>query len=261
MLMVGICYLFNSCAPMTIVKGNGNVITKEISITDYAVISASGSSLVVHYEQSEATPYLKVSVDDNIFEIYDFEVVDGDKLKIRPNKNHRFNTQIRPTEFIVYTNSRNLRAIDCAGSTTFLLESPLQTGDLDIDVAGSGNVKMPYRVDASKARVDIAGSGTIYADNLHCSEFSGDIAGSGEVHLTGSAEKAAYQIAGSGDYYGYDFVTEHVKADVAGSGNMQIHANSSIKVSVAGSGDIRYKGNATEVNQSIAGSGSVKRVD
>lgn len=66
------------------VEGNGNIITKEISISDYNEISTVGVMEFV-YEQSDAAPYLKIMIDENLFPLLKAQV-DGKELIIGPEK-------------------------------------------------------------------------------------------------------------------------------------------------------------------------------
>ena len=63
------------------------------------------------------------------------------------------------------------------------------------------------------------------------------------------------------DYIGCYFTIPSCSgADFNEDGHADVWAEESLSVSVAGSGDVRYKGEPKKVEQSIAGSGSVKRV-
>lgn len=69
-----------------------------------------------------------------------------------------------------------------------------------------------------------------------------NVAGSGTVKISGSADKANYSVAGSGDLYASDFKVQDISASVAGSGDIKCHAVEHLKARVSGSGTIGYKG-------------------
>jgi hypothetical protein len=252
-LLTGNCFSFRR------IKGDGNVITKEIAISDYKTIrSLGGGSMKVDYTQSDDAPGLTVTVDQNIFEMYDFEVRNGE-LRIEPKEKFK-NDRFAPTRFTVVTNSTGLRRVSAAGNSEYTVGSPLRTEELKFDLAGSAKVHLKDSVILRKLDVDIAGSGTLNAFALAGETFDGDIAGSGKMNLGGRITSASFEIAGSGTVHAFDLQTENVKCEVAGSGNFEVSANSSIRANVAGSGKIRYRGNPQVVTQ-IAGSGNVRKAD
>lgn len=260
--LVIICSLLalGSCLPGKVIKGDGNVITKTIPITDYSKLQAAGS-ITINYSQSDEEPFLQVTTDENILEVFEFTIEDGSTLRIRPKKEYRRNTVFRPTEFTINTNSRKFEKAEVAGSTKFNANSPLQTDRLSLSLAGNGEINLNGRVDAAKVTSEIAGSATLNAHELFCNDYKGSIAGSGTLNLGGATEKAVFEIAGSGDVRAFDFRIENMKCEIAGSGDIEAYVDNRIDVNVAGSGRVKYKGNATDIKRSIAGSGSVKKVD
>lgn len=86
-----------------------------------------------------------------------------------------------------------------------------------------------------------------------------DIAGSGNIHITGETKDELIKIAGHGDYKGEDLKAENAEIHIAGSGNVKVFADNKLEIHIAGSGDVYYKGNAT-IEQHIAGSGTIKKI-
>lgn len=218
------------------VKGNGNVVTKEISISDYKELIVEGGNIELTYTQSEEAPYLQIETDQNILDILETEV-HGDELKIRPS-NRR--TSIDPTRFIIKTNSKSLKDLKMAGSGEGRIEGLLKSHELELGIAGSG---------------------TLTADSLDVYELECDMAGSGEMILAGKAEKTKIKSAGSCYIKAFDLTTEWLNCKMAGSNNVDITVNQEITSKIAGSGELRFKGNPKEIHSNTAGSGSVTRVE
>ena len=63
--MVCIWLLTTNGFAQNTIKGDGNIITKEISISDYDEISYVGK-VNIEYEQSNASPFFKITIDENI---------------------------------------------------------------------------------------------------------------------------------------------------------------------------------------------------
>ena len=67
--MVCIWLLTTNGFAQNTIKGDGNIITKEISISDYDEISYVGK-VNIKYEQSNASPFFKITIDENICLLY-----------------------------------------------------------------------------------------------------------------------------------------------------------------------------------------------
>jgi len=104
--------------------------------------------------------------------------------------------------------------------------------------------------------VAIAGSGDITVDGVDTVEFVVEIAGSGYVRPTGTADHLSVSIAGSGNYEGASLNTADAQITISGSGSVLVNAEQNLDVSISGSGDVGYLQNPV-VTQSISGDGRV----
>lgn len=126
------------------IKGDGNIITKEISISDYDEISYVGK-VNIEYEQSNASPFFKITIDENILSHLDIKVK-GKTLIIQPKDEKKsfngksYGLNLQPTVCEIKTNSRELKEISAVGGGEFVAKSPLKTDKLDISVAGSSTI-------------------------------------------------------------------------------------------------------------------------
>lgn len=249
--------LLPGCSMFNIVKGDGNLVTNEISIGEYDGISITGSS-DINYTQSDAVPGLTVTVDKNIFDMYEFKVADR-KLLVQPKQ--EFETSaISPTKFIVTTNSKELKQAELAGHVVFKTDAPLTTGQLVIEMAGAGDINLNDSVKADKLQIKLAGSATLNAPAVRVGSFAGKVAGSGTFNLSGSAEKASFEIAGNGDVNAFGLQISDLRCEIAGNGTVEASVSTSIVAEVAGRGNIKYKGSPT-ISKEIGGIGSIEKVD
>lgn len=252
-----------SVATAKTVDGNGNVITKEISISDYNEISAAGVWEFV-YEQSDAAPYLKITIDENLFPLLQAEV-DGKELKIGPKRvnGNRLtgNTyNLNPTAFKVVTNSREIKELNVASSGNFIIAGPIDINKLEVNMAGSGKVLIEKRVKGNKLEINMAGSGDVIASDVDLSSAECSMAGSGFIQLGGKADRAEYNQAGSGGIKAFDCFVTKAECNISGSGTVQANAREHIEANIVGSGKVYYKGDPT-TSKSIIGSGKLKKVD
>lgn len=246
------------------IKGDGNVVKKEIAIKNYDHILLVGS-VDFEYEQSSASPYLRVEVDANILP-YLVVKVEGSTLKVYPKSlsgdedGHGPCYNFDPTVFKIKSNSPNLREAEVVGSAGLTVVSPLKVDRIEVSLAGSGSVNFDKALTGNKGEFSVAGSGSVNArdialDNLDCS-----VAGSGEITLKGALPRATFGVAGSGEINAFDCKVKNLECNVAGSGSVEAYAVDNLDASVVSSGEIMYKG-APTVNKSVMGSGSVRKVN
>ena len=227
--LVFLALLLINCSKGQVVVGSSNIISQEKQLSAYDRIEVLGSYDVIFTDGEVGK--IKIKAPDNILPLIQTEVSDG-LLRIDTGKN-RYRVK-EPIIIYVPVDSR-LKQVVIKGSADIYTEKSLETKALEVDVYGSGDVRL--QVDASSLALKIDGSGDIRVggktDNL-----SININGSGDVEVPNlKAEKAVINISGSGDVSAY--VTEDVD------------------ISIAGSGDVTIKGNPKKVKQKINGSGRV----
>ncbi len=222
-LLFLICGLFlvSSCIPTQTIKGDGNITTENIPVSEYDCLELEGGGMVVNYTQSDAPEGLEIKTDRNIFEKYEFNV-ENHKLKIRPKKEFRKHTNFRPTEFMVTANSRNLKKLAAAGSTHVNINSPLQAEEFEAGLAGSGIIQFHDTASFTNLKIEIAGSGTVRAFDCNMDELECKIAGSGDIEAS---------------------VVNKIKAEIAGSGS------------------VKYKGDPQDIQKKVMGSGKIEKVE
>lgn len=257
-ILFAVCLLLVGCQ-MKAVRGDGNLVTEIIPISDYEKLEASSASMKIKYVQSDEAPFLKVTVDKNIYDMYDFQVEDGNELRIIPKQSHR-QIFFSPTEFTVVTNSRHLRKAEMAGQVELNVDSRLITDKFNLEMAGSVVVNLNDSVITDNLDVEIAGSGQLNAMAIRCNFLKGDIAGSGNLNLGGFADECSYEIAGSGSVHSFNLESNRMNGEIAGSGSLEIFVNEQINMAVAGIGKVKYKGNAS-VHSDGAFMSSFEKVD
>lgn len=101
----------------------------------------------------------------------------------------------------------------------------------------------------------LPGSGGVTATGIWGEGFHANIAGSGDMALSGQVDNVELKIAGSGDIHAADLKARSVKVNLAGSGNMTVYASETANINVAGSGNVDCYGHPSQVNKNIVGSG------
>lgn len=216
----------------TEIKGNNNVVTQEITTQKYSKINVSGSIDVELVEGKEGDIILQA--EENLIEYIEVYCKNNTlTLKIRNNTYLKNIKQIK-----VQVPIEEISHISLAGSSTITGRNLLEMNELDINVAGSGEMSI----------------------NVNVQNLDLNIVGSGNLSITGSAENCFINVAGSGDLNGENLVSNHVNVKVAGSGQSVFECNNTLKAYVVGSGSVKYTGNPEILESKILGSGSIDSI-
>lgn len=213
------------------IKGNGDIITKTRTVSNYDKIGIAGAFDVKLFKGKEGE--ITIKADENLMEYIITEVKNGE-LKIKTKKNY------------------NIR-----GSKTIIITIPFN--DISaVSLAGSGDINSDDIIDSSDLKLSLAGSGNLNL-NISSKNLTSSIAGSGNMNVKGDSKEFTCSIAGSGNINGYNLKASKVNVKIAGSGNVKVHAINEIHAKSEGSGNIYYTGNPSIEKTSSVGSGSIKK--
>jgi hypothetical protein len=178
----------------------------------------------------------------------------------------------------IYITVKDIEGLSVGGSGDLIGETKIVADDIDLNVSGSGNMKV--EVEASgDMESDVSGSGNIDLRGK-CRNFNSDVSGSGRVTLalnasgnadfgvsgsgkieaSGVASKVKANISGSGRVLAADLETNSCEVRITGSGDVEINVKNELDANITGSGSVRYKGNPSKVNSHSAGSGNVRKL-
>jgi hypothetical protein len=181
-------------------------------------------------------------------------------------------------EITVYITVKDIEGLSVGGSGDLIGETKIRANDIDLNVSGSGNMKV--EVEASgDIEGDVSGSGNIDLRGK-CNNFNSDVSGSGKVILSlqasgnasfgvsgsgkieasGSASRVKTSISGSGKVLAANLETNSCEVRITGSGDVEINVKEELDANITGSGSVRYKGNPSKVNTHAAGSGHVRKL-
>jgi len=240
-ITIGLSLLFTSCIELTGtgIKGEGELITKSIAISDFSEIEIE-TFVEVNYSQAPNTGSLEFTVDDNLWEYYNIYTKDH-VLHIKLKDEYRNKFRMQPTKSVLTVSSEELE---------------------EISIAGSANVNFCTEFTSKKLSIGIAGSGKFIANQYPVSIENCEIgiAGSGNLQLKGSIQKAEIGIAGSGNVSALECAIAQLQVEIAGSGNVEAQVTDKLEVSIAGSGKVQYKGNPSTIETDIAGSGKIVKL-
>ena len=213
------------------IKGNGNITTETRNTGDYDGIKCAGSMDYILVSGTEGK--IKLEGESNLLEHIVTEIKGGN-LIVKVEKGVSLSPSWNKTIKITIP-FKDINNVSLAGSGDLWNEDKITTSNLDVSLAGSGDVIL----------------------NIEASTVETSLSGSGDITLKGSTDNLSVKLAGSGDIHGFGLQSNHTTASVAGSGDIEIVSNKSLKARVSGSGDIEYKGNPDKEDTKVSGSGSI----
>jgi hypothetical protein len=194
------------------ITGSGRALTEQREVAGFKGIALSLPGRVEIVQG--AAEGVTLTADDNV--VPEIEtVVERGVLHIRFRENTRVTTR---TRIGITVKARAIESIALAGSGDVIAPS-LDSPELTVRVAGSGDVKLGGRAESLLVR--ISGSGDVDAGRF-------------------DTQRAKVSVAGSGD--ATVWARKSLEVSVSGSGDVRYFGDPEVRKKVAGSGTVRRKG-------------------
>lgn len=219
--------IFSSCL-INGLTGEGNIITKKYTFTDFSSVELASSAKVEII--ADDTTEVSLKEYQNLVDYWDLSVI---------NKSLKIKT-------IPYTSFTRT-------SAEFTVKK--SNGLNSVVLSGSGNIKISDGFPGLQ-KVTLSGSGKIDCeDSTHYNALQARISGSGNISFAGSANNLKAEIPGSGNLYFEDFSAKNADCSISGSGSIFVTVSDTLNANISGSGNIIYSGNPIVY---VSGSGSGK---
>ena len=237
------------------VRGNGKLTSKRITIDDFNAIKIN-DVIDFNYVQSESTPHIEVTVDENLHPYINIEIKDRVlTVNFKGAKVDHY------TKFIVKANSRWLKEVRVNGNGNFMLNSQLTGDELKINSSANSLIQLKEKVEVGKLDLNVSGSANMVANEVQTDKLECSISGSGTINVKqGTTEEADYNITSDGEIMAFGVAASKVDCKITGKGSAQVQATEKLKASVVGKGSIRYKGDAA-IDQTILGKGTIEKAN
>lgn len=130
-------------------------------------------------------------------------------------------------------------------------------GSVGSIVAGQGRTIVAIALPEAPA-IRINGSGNFNLYGLQQNMLSLGVKGSGDITVSGKVDHLNAHVIGSGGVDAESLAAMSGELTVTGSGDIRAHVFRSVKARVTGSGDIVVRGNPSDRDHSVTGSGDIK---
>ncbi|MDH3283387.1 MAG: DUF2807 domain-containing protein [Acidobacteriota bacterium] len=192
---------------MDAIRGSGKIATETREISSFESLVVTGAADV---ELSIGEPLsLWIEADDNLLPLVTTDVR-GERLVVSSRGSYSTRHGVR-----VRVAAPAVSSVKLAGSGTITIEG-LDGGELELTVAGSGDIVVTGEVDSLDASV--GGSGDIDGSRLVSRSVRARIAGSGDIDVH-ATEALTATIAGSGEIT-YRGDPPSIERSIAGSGSI-----------------------------------------
>ncbi len=199
-------------------EGNGNLVTREIPVSSFETLKASGVYELRLSQGSKET--VKIEADENLQELFQVRnegntlVIDTKKME---NKNLRSKNKMR-----VYVTFKKIKELELHTVGNVASEDQLSFDDLNVKNKSVGNVNLKL----TARSIDLNNTSV------------------GSVKLSGRAENAVVKNSGVGALEAGSFVVQTLNIENTGIGSAEVNAEKDLKVKDSFMGKVKNKGNA-----------------
>lgn len=200
------------------IEGNGNLITREVPVSAFELLKASGVyELKLSQGSKEA---VKIEADENLQQYFEVRN-EGNKLVIDMNKLKNINLKNK-NKMRVYVTFKKLTEMDLSTVGSVAAEKELNFADLQIRNASVGKVDL----------------------NLSANTVTLNNSSVGNVKLAGKAQNAVFKNNGVGSLDAGSFVVQSMNIENNGVGGATVNAEKDLKVKDTMMGKVKNRGTA-----------------
>lgn len=227
-LMAGL--FFPACSNKC-VEDLGTQSSTEIALKVYDEIDVQGAIKLVLVQDS--TYRIRIQADSNMLKHVKADVNSG-KLKLKINRDYCGSDSV-----VIRAGIGELKKLTTAGAVQVTGEGKVNTGDLNLILAGNTNLSLELNAARVTTRID----------------------GIAEVNLMGQAGAHQLDTKGNVKINAFDFVVGVYDIDIDGVGKANINVLNTLKTETSGSSEIYYRGNPKKVDEKKSGAATLQKVN
>ncbi|HZH01627.1 MAG TPA: head GIN domain-containing protein [Flavisolibacter sp.] len=199
-------------------EGNGNLVTKEIAVTSFSEIKASGVYELRLSQGSKES--VKIEADENLQDLFEVKN-EGNKLVIDTKKMNNINLKSK-NKMRVYVTFKSIKNLEISTVGNVGSDDKLTFDDLQFRNSSVGHVEL----------------------NMTANKLDMDNKSVGDVKLSGKAQNAVLVNNGVGSIKAGDFLVQTMNIENTGVGNAEVNAEKELKVKDSMLGKVKNKGAA-----------------
>ena len=215
------------------IKGNGQVISKNIKTTSYDKVLVNGFFDVELQSGEEGK--IVINGEENIIEYVQI-TVENNALKIATEKG-KYIVPSSGKKIVISVPFQSLNEVSLSGSGDINAKTDISTDDFLTELNGSGDIHLK-----------------VQAKNVKAAVF-----GSGDLVLSGETVNIQCKVTGSGDLNASIIKSNNAEVTVTGSADCKVYSTDALEARVTGSGDISYYGDPKKKDTKVIGSGDISK--
>jgi len=227
----------------------GSVVNKAMDLTDFTNVEV-GHAFEVNITRSDSYS-VSITASEKLLEHIDV-IKSGSTLKISL-KPLRFN--IRPT-LEAHITMPALHRLRLAGATKGSVKGFSSEEGFDLNLSGSSTLDID--MESSDARFEISGA-SILSGNIKAGDTELVLSGASRAELSGSANNVVLSAWGASKLYLADFAVNDATVHLKGASQASLNVNGILDLDLSGCSKLRYKGNPTMHEVSVAGASTVNQ--
>ncbi|GAA4299506.1 head GIN domain-containing protein [Aestuariibaculum suncheonense] len=212
------------------VKGNGNVITEERSISEPFTAIKATEGLDVYLTQSNQTS-VTVEADENLQALIITEVIDG-TLKIHCEKNIG-----RCKSKKVIVNFKDISSIKSTSGSDVFSTNTIIADYLNLESTSGSDMKLD-----------------VNTNSLICKTTSGS-----DLKVSGKTKKLVVESTSGSDFKGANLIAESSQVKASSGADITVNSLKELTADASSGADIKYLGQPESISKNSSSSGSIKK--
>lgn len=264
----------------TKLRGNRDIILKEINIGNFSKIEASGGVKVIYTQQNTKSNIGTLRIDEYLVDRVEIKVVNntlyiGQTKESQSTKKPKFDA----TTFTVTVSSPKLESVTMHEASTFISEDSFLKGNnfklicsgssnvscaaiayktFNISLSGASKVSMGS-IESSTGNINLSGASKLKIEKYLIKETSiFNISGASKIDIiSGSISNCDLDISGASKFEAPNCPIKKLNTDISGASKAFVNATNSIKAEVSGVSKLYYEGTAILVSKKVSGRGEI----
>lgn len=223
--------------------------TALLTSCDYEAIRPSGE---VTSREVSVSNYNSIEVSD-AFEVHVFFSDTEEKITIEANSDLHNKVVVENVNNTLIIRLKNRLSIK--GKST--LNAFVTTKNINnFDVSGAAKIVLYDELISENSKIELSGASDFFGEvNVNNMELR--TVGASEINLFGNINNFKASLSGASELKDYDLITKNADINISGASDAWLSITESLKIEASGASVLKYKGDATILEQKVSGSAKI----
>lgn len=264
-------------AAMAIVSASAQnrIVKQNRQVAEFTAIDASSGWDVIIRQGNRQS--VSIEVSEELLDRAVVEVKNGTLHIYNENRSRSFSLRnMRNTTQKAYVTVTNLQKIEASGGVDIRFETPLKTGDLEVNLSGgtdlenlildcnrfngqfSGGCDAGITFSGAKeVKADISGGSDVKLREISARTTWISASGGCDIELTGKTDSLTLDASGGCDVSASGLEAQDCTAAFSGAADGGLFVTHRLDIRVSGAADVTCKGNPRDISKSVSKSSSL----